>query len=49
VAKAIIQQKTRVIDAGWWKTAGIDPAITARALWLETRPLPTIPGTPDRD
>jgi hypothetical protein len=28
-------------EASWWKKAGIDPAVTARALWLETRPLPT--------
>jgi hypothetical protein len=27
--------------------AGVDPTITARALWLETHPLPTIPGTGD--
>jgi hypothetical protein len=29
-------------EAAWWKNAGIDPTITARALWLETHPLPTI-------
>jgi hypothetical protein len=29
-------------EAAWWKNAGIDPAITARALWLRTHPLPTI-------
>ena len=28
-------------EAGWWKKAGIDPIVAARALWLETRPLPT--------
>ena len=28
-------------EAGWWKNTGIDPAVPARALWLETRPLPT--------
>jgi hypothetical protein len=28
-------------EASWWKKAGIDPTVTARALWLETRPLPT--------
>jgi hypothetical protein len=27
-------------EAAWWKRAGIDPSITARALWLETHPLP---------
>lgn len=32
-------------EAAWWKNAGIDPTITARALWLKTRPLPTIPDT----
>jgi hypothetical protein len=26
-------------EAGWWKKIGIDPAITARTLWLETHPL----------
>jgi len=29
-------------EATWWKKAGIDPTLTARALWLETHPLPTI-------
>jgi hypothetical protein len=29
-------------EAKWWKKAGIDPTLTARALWLETHPLPTI-------
>jgi hypothetical protein len=28
-------------EAAWWKKAGIDPSINARALWLETHPLPT--------
>jgi hypothetical protein len=28
-------------EAAWWKNAGGDPTITARALWLETHPLPT--------
>jgi hypothetical protein len=27
-------------EATWWKKAGIDPTITARALWLETHPMP---------
>jgi hypothetical protein len=31
-------------EAAWWKKAGVDPTITARALWLETHPLPTISG-----
>ena len=29
-------------EAAWWKKTGIDPSITARALWLETHPLPAI-------
>jgi hypothetical protein len=29
-------------EAAWWTTAGIDPAVVARALWLETHPLPLI-------
>jgi hypothetical protein len=28
-------------EAAWWTNAGVDPTITARALWLETHPLPT--------
>ena len=28
-------------EAAWWKKTGIDPAVPARALWLETHPLPT--------
>ena len=27
-------------EAAWWKKAGVDPTGTARALWLETHPLP---------
>ena len=30
-------------EAAWWKNAGVDPTITARALWLETHPLPRAP------
>ena len=26
----------------WWQRAGIDPTLTARALWLQTHPLPKI-------
>ena len=26
-------------EAGWWKRAGLDPMVAARALWLKTRPL----------
>ena len=29
-------------EAAWWKNAGVDPTVTARALWLKTHPLPTI-------
>jgi hypothetical protein len=28
-------------EAAWWRSAGFDPTVTARALWLETHPLPT--------
>jgi hypothetical protein len=28
-------------EAAWWKMAGIDPTLPARALWLESHPLPT--------
>ena len=27
-------------EAAWWQNVGIDPTVTARALWLETHPLP---------
>ena len=27
-------------EAAWWKSAGIDPTLAARALWLESHPLP---------
>ena len=30
-------------EAAWWQKAGIDPTVSARALWLETHPLPTGP------
>jgi len=36
-------------EAAWWKSAGFDPTVTARALWLETHPLPAIPDTTDVD
>jgi hypothetical protein len=29
----------------WWERAGIDPTVAARALWLQTHPLPTNPVT----
>jgi hypothetical protein len=28
-------------EAEWWKKAGFDPTVPARALWLESHPLPT--------
>jgi hypothetical protein len=31
-------------EAVWWKKAGIDPTVIARALWLETHPLPATSG-----
>ena len=27
-------------EAAWWKCAGVDPILSAQALWLETHPLP---------
>jgi hypothetical protein len=27
-------------EAAWWSKAGIDPTVSARALWLKTHPLP---------
>jgi len=41
-------------EAAWWKKAGIDPTVLARALWLVSHPLPTASGndqstaTPDQ-
>ena len=29
-------------EAAWWKKAGIDSVVSTRALWLKTRPLPTV-------
>ncbi len=26
-------------EAAWWRNAGVDPTISARALWLQTHPL----------
>jgi hypothetical protein len=31
-------------EAAWWNKAGIDPTLPARALWLESHPLPTASG-----
>jgi len=33
-------------EATWWEKVGIDPTVTARALWLETHPLPAISDKP---
>jgi hypothetical protein len=32
-------------EVGWWRKARIDPTVTARALWLETHPLPATSDT----
>jgi hypothetical protein len=29
-------------EAAWWKKVAIDPTAAARALWLETHPLPAV-------
>ena len=31
-------------EAAWWKKLGVDPTVPARALWLESHPLPTTGG-----
>jgi hypothetical protein len=36
-------------EAGWWGKLGIDPTITARALWLESHPLPFGQHQADRE
>jgi ERF superfamily len=36
-------------EAAWWNNTGVDPIVTARALWLETHPLPTIAATGNID
>jgi hypothetical protein len=28
-------------EVAWWKKAGVDPTVSARALWLKTHPLPS--------
>jgi hypothetical protein len=30
-------------EAAWWRKVGADPTVVARALWLESHPLPTGP------
>ena len=32
-------------EAAWWQKARVDPTASARALWLQTHPLPVRPGT----
>jgi ERF superfamily len=35
-------------EAAWWTKTGIDPAVNARVLWLQTHPLGTVPdNTPE--
>jgi hypothetical protein len=36
-------------EAAWWKNVGVDPTTAARALWLETHPLPSIKDARDID
>ena len=36
-------------EADWWRNAGIDPIVNARALWLRTHPLPATSGKTGRD
>jgi hypothetical protein len=31
-------------EAAWWRTAGLDPTVAARELWLQTHPLPATSG-----
>jgi len=31
-------------EADWWRTAGVDPIVNARTLWLQTHPLPATSG-----
>jgi hypothetical protein len=31
-------------EVAWWKKVGVDPTVPARALWLESHPLPTASG-----
>lgn len=33
-------------EAAWWQRQGIDPAVAARALWLESYPLPATATSP---
>jgi hypothetical protein len=31
-------------EAAWWRNVGLDPTVTARALWLQTHPFPAATG-----
>jgi hypothetical protein len=35
-------------EAAWWQKTGIDPVAFARALWLESHPLPAADAIADR-
>jgi ERF superfamily len=34
-------------EAAWWRKIGIEPSLSARALWLKTHPLPATSGKKD--
>jgi hypothetical protein len=34
-------------EAAWWRKIGIEPSLSARALWLKTHPLPATSGKMD--
>ena len=36
-------------EPAWWKNAGMDPTVPARALWLDTHPLPRAPDNADNE
>jgi hypothetical protein len=36
-------------EAAWWRKIGVDPTIAARAMWLETHPLPIGPKNSSAD
>ena len=35
-------------EAAWWKKVGVDPTVSARALWLKSHPLPIASGDDGR-
>jgi hypothetical protein len=41
----IARSITAVTKPAWWNKSGIDPTISARALWLKTHPLPASPAS----